>query len=1030
MKTFLKIAAGFLIFLVVLIIGLNLYFTDERLKNMILPEVRELTGSDVQAERISLTFFRTFPRFGVEIEEFDMPTPDGQPFTSIRELLVSVELRPLLRDEIAISRLDIIHPSLHYTVYADTTTNIDFLMELADEEAEPDEDGYAITIPRFTIRDAEIFYRDETSDTRADLLRLDADISLWFDDLIESTIDAELGSLSVTVDGDAMVEDLSLSLNQTSIIDLENEIVELTEGTFSIRGLALNLSGTISDWSADAPELDLQFTSSSDNFGELLRLAPPEYDEQLAGLETRGSLRLEGAVAGRVSEDDIPRFDLVIEVDNGYLQNPDLPDAIEDIMLSLEVNNDLATIREFRARAADNTVTASGSLERPLDDDAVFSLELDGDVDLGTVSRFYPIDEFGVEELAGILQANANASGRIDQPEEATFSGNFNLRDGLLRYADVSQPIEQINARMDASQDRIQIEESGFQAAGNTFSMSGSISDPMDENNRSVDLSANLDFDLATIKEFYPIDEDTLTMRGQLEARVALRGQPDPDQLESLLQQSTISLSNGYIAHQSINRPIEDITFAAEATGRRLSISEARFRTGENSLAMDGSVSDYLSDDPQFDVNISGEAVFADITSYYSLEPWIQELTGNASLDLNAAGPAGDPSQIALNGSLVVENVSASGDSLPLPVTDLRGQLNITPEQMTLESFEMMYGSSDITLEGTLERYLGFLEEEHSSTGTMPHITGSYHSRLLDFDEMIDWDEEADEEPLPVNLPDMTANVSARIDSIVIFGLAITDIEGQGRMEPGRIYMEDATATLYEGEAEGEMTWYVDDPLRTSLRFNGSLSDLRGETFFRDTGFLGADRSFHEYISGGFSADIEYFTEMDETITPDITTTEASGSFGMTRANMREHPIQMRIASLFRAPELESVNLDEWTATFTIDDSVLSMSDLRLTSDNIGIELDGTQHLVSNEIDYTATIFLPESFKGAIGSVISNDAAEALQAEDGTMAVPLLLTGTSENPQVRPDTSIIQDLIRERLREGATDAIRRLFRNN
>lgn len=1032
MKTFLKVLAGILIFFIVLIIGLNLYFTDDRLKNMILPEVRELTGSDVQVERMSLTFFRTFPRFGVELDELVMPTPDGEPVVSIGELLVAVEMRPLLRNELAISRLSITRPHFTYIVYADSATNIDFLLALADDETEvaDDEDAYSISIPRFTIADAEINYRDETSNTVVSLKDLNADISLIFAELIESTIDAQLGSLNANIDGTNYIENLTLSLNQTSTVDLENEILSLTQGTFSIRGLALNLTGTVSDWSAEAPTLDLQFISNSDNFGDLLRLAPPEFDEALAGLQTRGSLVLEGSVSGQITEDDLPRFDLVIRVADGFVQNPDLPDAIEDIFLNIEVNNELATIREFRARAAENSITATGSLERPLEEDAQFSIDLDGNVDLATISRFYPIDEFGIEQLAGILQANTTASGRIDIPEDAVFSGNFSLTDGLLKYADVARPIEQINAKIEATQDLVTIEESGFRASTNRFSMSGRVIRPLDENQRSVDLIANLDFDLASIKEFYPIDEDTLMMRGRLRADIALRGQPDPDRIESLLQQSTFELRNGYLAHTSLGKPLEDITFIAEASGTQLSISRAQFKTGENALAMRGTVNNYLSDDPFFDLTFDGNALFADISSYYTLEPWIQELTGNAVMNLNARGPAGDPTEIALNGSLVVENVNAIGDSIPLPVTNLNGVLSITPNRMSLERFTMNYGTSDIGLEGSLERYLRFLDESHASTTTMPRITGSYHSRFLNMDEMIDWDAEADEEPIPIDLPNMTAAVTARIDSLLIFDLSITEIAGSAEMNPQGIIFNESTAAMFDGKANGKMEWMVPNPLRTNLRFEGALAGLRADTFFRDTGFLGENSKIHQYLTGEFNADINYYSDLDATLAPDIETTDAEGSFGMTRANLRGHPIQVTLARFLRASELESVNLDEWTANFTIKDAVMTLKDLRLTSDNVGIELNGTQHMVTDQINFTATLFLPERFKGTIASVISNRAADALQQEDGTLAVPVRITGTSENPQVRPDTSVIEDIIREAIRDGAGDALRRLFNRN
>jgi len=645
MKLFLKILAGLVIFFIVLLIGLNLYFTNERLRGLILPEVRSAVGTEVQVDQMSLTFFKTFPQFGVELQNFVLPDPNGETVASLEELLVGVELFPLLRNEISISHLQLNRPVLNYRVYPDSTSNIDFLLETPEEPEQPESEGYAIAIPEFTIQSATINYRDEPGEVIIVMNDLNADISLQFADLIESTVNANLGSLSASAGGTSYVDNLSLSLNQVSTVDLENERLELTEGTFSIRGLALNIAGSVSNWSADAPSIDLQFSSSSENFGELLRLAPPEFDEQLAGLETRGALQLEGSVAGSITEEKLPAFDLLVNVSDGYLQNPDLPDAIEDINLSLELNNDLATLSEFSARAAQNMITASGTVERPLDDDAIFSIAFDGDVDLATVSRFYPIEDFGVQTLSGQLAADMTANGRIDQTEDAMFSGNFILSDGALQYVDVPRPIEQINARIQASQDRIQIDESGFRAASNRFNMSGNISNPLDEANRNVDLSATVNFDLASIKEFYPIDEDTLKLRGQFDANIVLRGQADPDQIERLLQRSTFELRDGYIDHRLVGKPLEDITLTAEATGTRLSIQNARFVTGENTLAMNGSVSNYLSDDPVFDLSFDGNAVLADVSSYYSLEPYIQELSGSAVMNLNARGPAGDPGQ-------------------------------------------------------------------------------------------------------------------------------------------------------------------------------------------------------------------------------------------------------------------------------------------------------------------------------------------------------------------------------------------------
>lgn len=1024
MKKLLITLSVFLTLLILLIAGLNLYFTDDRLRDMILPQVKNATGSDVQVEEMSVTFFRTFPRFGLEVEGVTVPDPQNNPVATIDNLVLSLELFPLFNDEISLSRLSIINPTLFYTVFNDSTSNIDFLLETT-EEPEPDENGYSLSIPGFALTNASVFYTDETSQTNVSLEQLDADISLFFDDLIESQIDADLGSLNVTIDDTEYITDLSLSLDQTSTLDLDQERINFTEGIFSIRGLAFNLAGSVEKWSSDAPELSLQFSSASENFGELLQLAPPEFEEHITGLETRGSLALEGSIEGIYTEDTLPDFNITMDVADGFIQNPDLPEAIREIYFQLIINNQLATLNEFRAQAGENHLTASGTVNNPFDENATFSLDLDGDINLSTVDSFYPTGDFGIEELAGLLKADATATGRIDQPENAVFSGNFILSDGLLKYADVPNRIEQINASVSANENRVDIAESGFIAADNRFRLSGSVLRPLDEENRTVDVTADINFDLATIKDFYPIDEDTLRMSGSLISQIALRGVPNPDQIETLVQRGTIELTNGFLAHTSISNPLEDITFRAEADGPQLMVQEARFKTGENDLSMNGSVTNYLSETPNIDLVFDGNAVLSSIANYYSLEPWIQELTGNAMLNLNTKGPINDIMNIALNGAFEVNNVEASGDSLLLPVTNLSGRMEVTPQQMDLESFSMNLGNSDISLQGSLQNYLGFMEENPSSEAR-PEISGTYSSNLLQIDEMINWEEESDD-PLPIELPNLTASVDASIDQLIIFGIPVTEISGNGRLTPTLISVDEAEATMFDGKATGRMDWNVPSPSQTNLVFNGRLDSLKAETFFRDTGFLGPKSTIHNYITGFFNSEIEYSTELTPLIEPDVTTTIAEGTFGMTKARLQGHPIQEKIADFLNTPELERLTLDEWTANVSIRDTVMTLENLSITSGNLGIQLDGTLHMISDRIDYKATLLLPEQFKRGIATVISSRAADALQLEDGRIAVPVRITGTTENPQIGPDTDTIDGIIRGYIRDGASNILNRLF---
>jgi len=1026
MKTFLKIAGAILGLFIVIVIGLNIYFSDERLKNTVMPYVDDAVGRSVNVEKMSLTFFSTFPQPGVSIENMSIPgETESDTLLSLDELVVSVELFSLLGDQINISEISLKKPRFTYVVNADSTTNIDFLMT-GETETDTTSEAMAINIPYFNISNGDFGYKDAASKTSVQIDDLNADISLNYGDLITSNIDLELGGLSGSMGENTYLNSLPLSMSQQSTIDLEKETITLDEGTFSIRGLALNLTGSLSDWSNDLNG-DLTFNSSSDNFGELLRLVPAEYEEYTEGLETRGALTINGTLKGALLGEELPNFDIGVAVDDGYVKNPDLPQSIENIDLAANASNKLITVENLTAQAGENNLSANGRLENPLEDNGTFSIDFNSDVNLATVSAFYDISQFDVENLSGQLTANGQASGNLGAPEEATFDATMALSNGLLKYAEVAEPIDNISIDAEANQSVITINNMELQAAANTFSMKGSINEPMSEDQRSIDLTTDLSFDLATIKDFYPINEDTLRMQGQFKAQAVLKGKAD--QIENAVQSGNISLSNGFISHKSLGKPIENITFNSTLDGPNLTISKASFTTGDNNLGISGSITNYLSDNRTVDITLTGKAALNQIKDYYELQPTITELTGLADLNLNIQGAPNDPANMNFNGQLTAQQINMDGEAMVQPVTDLNGKLNLSPASVDLDKLSFNIGSSDIALSGSLRDYMEYLKKEEDRS-TTPHLKGTYKSNFLNMDELIDWSDTTETtEPIPIHLPDLTSSVNASIDKMIVTGVTMTNLTAEASTSPDNITMDQASINLFDGEATGSFTWDVPEPERTMISFNGKLDGLQAAAFFDEFQVLGESSNFHEYISGAFNADVKYYSELDKFLAPVIETSTMDGNFGMTNSRIQGHPIQIQLATLLSAQELNNIGLDKFNSTYSLKNSIFTINDLRMTSNDIGMELNGTQHMVSGEIDYQTKLFLPSRFKKGIASVISSQAVEALTQENGTIMVPLRMTGTQENPTIRPDKEAIGPIVKDYLKDKGKNLLKGLFNN-
>ncbi|HLR26476.1 MAG TPA: hypothetical protein VK112_11465, partial [Fodinibius sp.] len=106
MKLALKIVGGFLAVIIIFLIGLNLYFTNDRLQQMVTPYLDEAVGRPVATESMSLSFFSTFPNPGIEVNKLNIPgKTESDTLLSLGRLVAGVELFPLLSSEVNINEL-------------------------------------------------------------------------------------------------------------------------------------------------------------------------------------------------------------------------------------------------------------------------------------------------------------------------------------------------------------------------------------------------------------------------------------------------------------------------------------------------------------------------------------------------------------------------------------------------------------------------------------------------------------------------------------------------------------------------------------------------------------------------------------------------------------------------------------------------------------------------------------------------------------------------------------------------------------
>ncbi len=1018
MKKLALVLGIIVLILLILIGGLSLYLTDERLRSHVLPVVQDATGRDVQIEHLSYSLFRTFPRFGLIIEGVDVPDPRQDKLASVERVLVSVNLMPLIRGEVSVHRLQIDRPEFTYIVYRDGTTNLD---DFLPEEEPPDDEPAELPdldLSEIIVNNAIFGYRDYQTRSAVRLDDLSLRSSLRFSEVLESTLDLTIGSLDVILEGQQMVSGLGFSLTQTSELDLAAENLNIRDGQLNLLGLGLTLEGSVSDWGGGEPLVDLRVASESDDFGALLDLVPPEYEDLLGDLETGGGLDFVVSLQGRISEDEVPSFEARAVITDGFIRHSDVPERISNITLRAEAVNDLITIHTFEATAGEARLSASGEIRDPLEEGAQFRLSGSMNADLSTADRYVPLAEFDITELAGLVEVEASANGLLRTPEDSRFDVTVKLTNGRIVHTEVARPVEDILVELRATHREVRIDQATARSSDNFVSASGRVTSPLDMDAATFRFNGEVALDLATIKEYVPIDEDTLAMRGSIRLSGSANGRVnDPENAAFDLD---VQLSNGYLAWHELGQAIDRLTAQAKITHRDVTISEASVRSGSNRFSMSGSIREYMEENASFDLRINGLLALGEMNAYYPLEDEFGlVMDGRVNANARLRGRIDDLEGIRLDGNVTAENISMNSPDLMLPLSDLNGELVFRGNDLETRDVRFLFGESDYHLSGSVRNYKSLMYEPGEADPAV--FSGRFRSEFFNADEFMDFEELPEPEPFEAWLPNLSGSLNVDIKRMQFFAMEATDIRGTVEMSPNHIGSDNARLAMYGGTMDGRFRWDVFSVDRTGVTFAGNLVDMRVEQLFDDFD-LGGRSQLAEHVEANINLSTDFYAEFDEYLEMDMMRLRASGDFGMDEARISEHPTQVGVANLLGLSELRDLSLDQWTANYDIADGVMTLEDFNLTSRDLGLNLSGTHNLIDDRLDYRAEVVLPRAWAERLGDRLPRQGVDALtREEDGKLVLPVTIRGTSESPRPGFDDSAIRERIEEHLRERAVE---------
>jgi uncharacterized protein involved in outer membrane biogenesis len=453
MKRFLQVVLGIIALILLLLLVVPSLFKG-KIEQKVTQVINDNVTATVSFDKFSLSMFRHFPSLSMGLDGLTVINKEpfeGDTLLRVESFSASIDLWSAISgDGININSVMLNEPQVWLKVSQDSIANWDIVPISESEEMEEDTTSaaseFSVQLELFEIKDARLGFSDQTMafSTIID----DLDFTMKGDLSQQSTnldLKTSIQKLNMEMDGTRYLKDAFVSLDAIIGADLENMVFTFQENEFRLNELGLGFDGTVG-MLEEGYDLDITLAARETSFKTLLSMVPEAYLQDFEDLTTEGSLKLEASAKGTyVDAENLPAFDLVLNVKDGLIQYPDLPKSIEDIQIDVRVDNpggamDLTVtdVNKFHFKLGDNPFDASLWVGTPISN-ATFKGSMKGVIDLASLSGAVPMDSM---ELRGIISTDMSVNGDYEMVEKELYeeidaNGNIGLKEFFFRTPDL-----------------------------------------------------------------------------------------------------------------------------------------------------------------------------------------------------------------------------------------------------------------------------------------------------------------------------------------------------------------------------------------------------------------------------------------------------------------------------------------------------------------------------------------------------------------------------------------------------------------
>jgi hypothetical protein len=470
-------------------VALKALFPPEKLRALVVPQIEERVGREVQLASVKL---QVFPRIAVRLDEFAIANSPGfsaDPALQVEALQLQVRLMPLLRKQLELGQVRLVRPVVRYEVLADGSHNFEGLGPAGEEARAPrgaapvvlaaafvglqEAAGPAaapgLVISDLTLTDGTVLYSDERTG-RSARMALQARVSVDRSSdgrALDSRGRVDLTSIRalLTGIGQDSVAIPDLGIDYDLLADLPGDSLIVRDLQVEFGEIPLGGSGSIRELRARRI-VDFAIESGDVDVESVLAGLPEAARAKAGDIDASGIARFSLTASGSMAEGSQPRVNGAIEVHDFNAAYGEYGEALSNASGQITFDATSLSMPSLEGQLMGRPF----QLQLDVNDFETFEAEgrFNGAFDLALLAEM----QDDALPMAGTAAVDLNFSGPVNQPAQLSLTGPIDLSDFRYQVESLAVPVEISSGTIRLTGDGLVTEELPIQLGSSDLTLS------------------------------------------------------------------------------------------------------------------------------------------------------------------------------------------------------------------------------------------------------------------------------------------------------------------------------------------------------------------------------------------------------------------------------------------------------------------------------------------------------------------------------------------------------------------------------